>query len=174
MHLHRDFAFNTECYGKGILGMRADDVTVGVPKLFFGYATGSNLMFPFAVGATTVLFRERATPEKLFELCDREKATVLDERADDDRQDGAGGRRGARRSPPLRACISAGEALAAELYHRWKETFGVEILDGIGSAELFHIYVSNRIGEVRPDRWPPRARLRSQGRRRRRQRRARR
>ena len=57
MHLHHDFPFNTECYAKRVLQMRADDVTIGVPKLFFGYATGTNLMFPFAVGATTVLFK---------------------------------------------------------------------------------------------------------------------
>ncbi len=149
VHLHHDFPYNTECYAKQVLGMRADDVTIGVPKLFFGYATGTNLMFPFAVGATTVLFRERATPEKLFELCARHKATVLTsvptminkmvQAADAPRS-----------LAPLRACISAGEALPPELYHRWMEMFGVEILDGIGSAELFHIYITNRFGEVRP------------------------
>lgn len=149
VHFHHDFPFNTECYAKQVLGMRSDDVTIGVPKLFFGYATGTNLMFPFSVGATTVLFRERATPEKLFDLCARHRATVLTSvptminkmvQAP-----------GAPRSlAPLRVCISAGEALPPELYHRWKEQFGIEILDGIGSAELFHIYISNRFGEVRP------------------------
>ena len=149
VHLHHDFPFNTECYAKQVLKMRPDDVTVGVPKLFFGYATGSNLMFPFAVGATTVLFRDRATPEKLFELCAREKATVLTSVPTmiNKMVQAAGAPRSL---APLRAVISAGEALPPELYHRWKETFGAEILDGIGSAELFHIYISNRLGEVRP------------------------
>jgi benzoate-CoA ligase len=149
VHLHHDFPYNTECYAKSVLGMRADDVTIGVPKLFFGYATGTNLMFPFAVGATTVLFRERATPEKLFELCARHKATVLTSVPTmiNKMVQAAGA---VRSLAPMRACISAGEALPPELYHRWKETFGVEILDGIGSAELFHIYISNRFGEVRP------------------------
>ena len=149
VHLHHDFPYNTECYAKEVLGMRADDVTIGVPKLFFGYATGTNLMFPFAVGATTVLFRERATPEKLFDLCARHRATVLTSVPTmiNKMVQAAGAPRSL---APLRACISAGEALPPELYLRWKETFGVEILDGIGSAELFHIYISNRFGEVRP------------------------
>jgi len=149
VHLHHDFPFNTECYAKQVLQMRPDDVTIGVPKLFFGYATGTNLMFPFAAGATTVLFRERATPEKLFDLCAREKATVLTSVPTmiNKMVQAAGAPRSL---APMRACVSAGEALPPELYHRWKETFGVEILDGIGSAELFHIYISNRVGEVRP------------------------
>ncbi|MCU1283140.1 MAG: Benzoate-CoA ligase, partial [bacterium] len=149
VHLHHDFPFNTECYAKQVLQMRADDVTLGVPKLFFGYATGTNLMFPFAVGATTVLFKERATPEKLFELSARNRATVLTSVPTmiNKMVQAAGAPRSL---APMRACISAGEALPPELYHRWKETFGVEILDGIGSAELFHIYISNRFGDVRP------------------------
>jgi benzoate-CoA ligase family protein len=149
VHLHHDFPYNTECYAKQILGIRPDDVTVGVPKLFFGYATGSNLLFPFAVGATTVLFRERATPEKLFDLCARHRATVLTSVPTmiNKMVQAAGGRRSL---APLRACLSAGEALPPELYQRWKETFDVEILDGIGSAELFHIYISNRLDDVRP------------------------
>ncbi len=149
VHLHHDFPYNTECYAKQVLGIRPDDVTIGVPKLFFGYATGSNLLFPFAVGATTVLFRERATPEKLFELCARHRATVMTSVPTmiNKMVQAAGAPRSL---APLRACLSAGEALPPELYHRWKETFGVEILDGIGSAELFHIYISNRLDDVRP------------------------
>jgi benzoate-CoA ligase len=149
VHLHHDFPYNTECYAKQVLGIRPDDVTVGVPKLFFGYATGSNLLFPFAVGATTVLFRERATPEKLFDLCARHRCTVMTSVPTmiNKMVQAAGGPRSL---APLRASLSAGEALPPELYHRWKETFGVEILDGIGSAELFHIYISNRLDDVRP------------------------
>jgi benzoate-CoA ligase family protein len=149
VHLHHDFAYNTECYAKPVLKMRADDVALGVPKLFFGYATGSDLMFPFAVGATAVLFRERATPEKVLELCARHKVTVLTSVPTmiNKMVQAAGGKRSL---APLRAVISAGEALPAELYHRWMETFGVEILDGIGSAELFHIYITNRPGEAKP------------------------
>jgi benzoate-CoA ligase len=149
VHLHHDFPYNTECYAKQVLRIGADDVTIGVPKLFFGYATGTNLLFPFAVGATTVLFRERATPERLFDLCARHRATILTSVPTmiNKMVQAAGGPRSL---APLRACISAGEALPPELYQRWKETFAVDILDGIGSAELFHIYISNRYGEVKP------------------------
>jgi benzoate-CoA ligase family protein len=148
VHLHHDFPYNTECYAKPILRMCPDDVTLGVPKLFFGYATGSNLLFPFAVGGTTVLFRDKATPERIFELSARHRPTVLTgvpTMINKMVQHPARGDLG-----PMRVCISAGEALPEELYRRWQERFGVEILDGIGSAELFHIYISNRFGEVRP------------------------
>jgi benzoate-CoA ligase family protein len=149
VHLHHDFPYNTECYAKQVLKLRPGDLTVAVPKLFFGYATGTNLMFPFAVGATTVLFKERATPKKLFELIARQGATVLTSVPTmiNKMVQAAGSLRSL---APLRVCISAGEALPPELYQRWKEQFGVEILDGIGSAELFHIYISNRLGEVKP------------------------
>ncbi len=77
MHTHRDFAFNTEVYAKGTVGYRRDDVTVSVPRLFFGYATGTNLMFPFAVGATAGLFAERPTPESLAAAIARYRPTVV-------------------------------------------------------------------------------------------------
>lgn len=151
VHLHEDFAFNIEKYAKGVLGIREDDVTAGVPKLFFGYATGTNLMFPFAVGATTVLFSERSTPETIFDLVERHKPTILTsvptmigkmlalEQA-----------AGARDLSSLRLVLSAGEKLPEALQRQWLDRCGVEILDGIGSAELFHIYISNRPGAVRP------------------------
>jgi benzoate-CoA ligase family protein len=148
VHLHHDFPYNTECYAKQVLQLGAADRTLGVPKLFFGYATGTDLMFPFSVGATAILFRDKATPELLFDLIARHQPTVLTSVPTMiNKMVQAGG-------PPtlgaLRCCISAGEALPEELYRRWMARFGVEILDGIGSAELFHIYISNRFGEVKP------------------------
>jgi benzoate-CoA ligase family protein len=149
VHLQHDFAFNTECYGKRVLGMKRGDVTLGVPKLFFGYATGSNLMFPCAVGARVVLFRDRATPERVEALCQQHGVTVLTtvptmiNKMCAHEGDAASLR-------TVRAAISAGEALPEELHRRWREKFGVEVLDGIGSAELFHIYVTNFPGDVRP------------------------
>jgi len=152
VHFHEDFAFNVERYAKGVLGIREDDVTAGVPKLFFGYATGTNLMFPFAVGGSTVLFSERSTPERLFDLIENERPTMLtsvptmigrmlamEEAADAPRD-----------LSSLRLVLSAGEKLPEALQRKWLERCGVEILDGIGSAELFHIYISNRPGAVRP------------------------
>jgi benzoate-CoA ligase len=150
VHLQHDLPFNTEVFAKGTIGVREDDLTVSVPKLFFGYATGTNLLFPFAVGAATALFSERSIPEKLFEVIARYRPTILTtvptminsmlNAPDASRRD----------LSSLRFCYSAGEALPVELYERWKNTLGVEIYDGIGSAEMFHIYISNRPGDVKP------------------------
>ena len=131
-------------YAKRVLGVSESDLTVSVPKLFFGYATGTNLLFPFAVGGATALFSERSTPEKLFEVIERFRPTILTSVPTMIggmlNVEGAAGRD----LSSLRMCLSAGEALPVELYTRWVETFGVEILDGIGSAEMFHIYIPNR------------------------------
>ena len=144
--LQHDLPFNTEVFAKRTMGVNENDLTVSVPKLFFGYATGTNLLFPFAVGGATALFAERSTAEKMFEVIERYRPTILTtvptminamlNVEDANRRD----------LSSIRFCYSAGEALPVELYHRWKETFGVEICDGIGSAEMFHIYITNRPG----------------------------
>ncbi len=150
VHLHHDLPFNTEVFAKRIIGVHENDLTVSVPKLFFGYATGTNLLFPFAVGGATALFAERSTPETLFEVIERYRPTILTTvptmiNAMLNTESG-----GPERLSSLRFCYSAGEALPVELYTRWMETFGVEIYDGIGSAEMFHIYITNRPGDVKP------------------------
>ncbi len=150
VHMHHDFAFNCECYAKRVLRIVEDDVTLAVPKLFFGYATGTNLMFPFAVGAQTVLFEDKSTPEKLFDLCEKYRPTILTSVPTMIGKMLAVEGAAARDLSSLRVSVSGGEALPEELYRRWQDTFHSEILDGIGSAELFHIYISNRVGEVRP------------------------
>jgi benzoate-CoA ligase family protein len=147
---HRSFANTTECYGKGVLRYTEKDVTLSVPKLYFGYATGSNLFFPFSVGATSALFPERCTPESLFEKIAAFQPTILVNvptmiqklvtHPDASAQDLSG----------LRLSTSAGEALPVELHERWNRTFGVELLDGLGTAEMWHIFVSNRPGDVHP------------------------
>jgi benzoate-CoA ligase family protein len=156
MHTHRDFAFNTEVFAKRTIGMREDDVTVSVPRLFFGYATGTNLWFPFAVGATVGLFSERPTAESITAAIQHYRATVVTNvptmlgkilDLDDERR--------ARGEPGLdlstvRFHFSAGEALPEPLMRRFVDRFGGQIYDGIGSAEMFHIYCSNRPGDVKP------------------------
>jgi benzoate-CoA ligase family protein len=149
-HVHSDFAWSTETYARQVVGYRESDVCVSVPKLFFGYATGTNLMFPFRVGASAGLFPERSTPDALLDAIERFGATFLtnvptmmasllrSERLD--RTD----------LSRLRLSLSAGEALPPSLYAQWKQRTGVEVLDGIGSAEMFHIYISNRPGDVKP------------------------
>jgi benzoate-CoA ligase len=150
VHLQQDLPWNTERYAKQVLGIREDDLTVSVPKLFFGYATGTNLLFPFSVGAATALFSERSEPATLFDVIEKHRPTILTSvptmiGAMLNHPGGPG-----RDLSSLRLCLSAGEALPPELYRRFKDTFGVEILDGIGSAEMFHIYISNYPGEVVP------------------------
>ena len=146
---HRAFAYTTECYALGVIGYHEDDITLSVPKLYFGYATGSNLFFPFRAGASTVLFKEPATADAIFERIRRHRPTVLINvptminrmisHADAPAQD----------LSSLRVCTSAGEALPVELDRRWRETFGVDLLDGLGTAEMWHIFVSNRPGGAR-------------------------
>lgn len=150
VHMHQDFRFNIEHYARQIVQYRDSDITLSVPKLFFGYATGTNLMFPFAFGGQTALFPGRSTPETIFDMIDRHRPTVLT--SVPTMINGMLQLPGAskRDLSCLRVCLSAGEALPAELYRRWMDIFGIEILDGIGSAEMFHIYVSNRPGEVKP------------------------
>jgi benzoate-CoA ligase family protein len=156
IHTHRDFAFNTEVYAKNTVGYRRDDVTISVPRLFFGYATGTNLMFPFAVGATAALFSERPTPESVAHAIAMYRPTVvtnvptmLGKLLEHDAS------LRARNEPPLdlsciRFSLSAGEALPETLLNRWLERFGSDVYDGIGSAEMFHIYASNRPRDVKP------------------------
>src|SRR5215510_1970099 len=150
VHLQHDLPYNTECYAKQVLGINKDDITLSVPKLFFGYATGTNLLFPFAVGGATALFPERSTAETMFEMIQKHRPTILTSvptminamlqvEGAKDRYD----------LSSLRFCLSAGEALPPELYQRWVDTFGVEILDGIGSAEMFHIYITNYPDDVK-------------------------
>jgi benzoate-CoA ligase family protein len=150
VHSHFHFPYNTEVYAKNFIGMNEGDLTISGARLFFGYATGTNLMFPFAVGATTILFREQPTAELLFGLIEKHRPTVLTsvptlinkmlEASTTAKAD----------LSSLRFMWSAGEALPLDLHERWSRKFGVPIIDGIGSAESFHIYISNRLGDIRP------------------------
>jgi benzoate-CoA ligase family protein len=147
---HRSFANTTELYAKGVLGYRESDVTLSVPKLFFGYATGSNLLFPFAVGATAALFPERCTPKCLFEKITKFRPTILVNVPTMINKMVSHESASAQDLSCLRLATSAGEALPAELHERWKSAFGPELLDGLGTAEMWHIFLSNRPGDVKP------------------------
>jgi len=137
-------------YAQEVLRYTPEDVVLPVPKLFFGYARDCAALFPFGVGAAGVVFPERSTPERIFQLVDTYRPTLLIQvptmiqamvdHPEADQHD----------LSCVRLATSAGEALPAELYHRWKQKFGVEVVDGIGSSELYHIYISNRPGDVRP------------------------
>ncbi len=147
---HGAFVNTTELYAKRSLGYQPDDITISVPKLFFGYATGSNLLFPFAVGASTVLFPEPPTPETLFTHIREHRPTILIsvptlasrmlDHPDVVDQD----------LSSLRLATSAGEALPVPVYERWKQTFGVELLDGLGTAEMWHVFLTNTLESIKP------------------------
>ena len=147
---HRSYANTTKRYGQGALALGPDDITIAVPKLYFGYATGSNLFFPLSVGGSAVLFAGRSTPEALFDRIRRHQPTVLvNVPSAINQMLNSGAARTADLSS-LRLSTSAGEALPESLYHRWVSRFGVEILDGLGTAEMWHIFITNSLGEVRP------------------------
>ena len=147
---HQSFANTTELYGRRVLGLRVDDITISVPKLFFGYATGSNVFFPFSVGASCVLFPERCTPQVLFDQIRRHRPTLLINVPTMIQQMLAAEGAASQDLSSLRLATSAGEALPAELHDRWMRAFGVELLDGLGTAEMWHIFLTNRPGDVVP------------------------
>jgi len=150
VHVHADFAYNAEVYAREVVGYCPDDVCLSVPKLFFGYATGTNLMFPFRFGGSAVLFPERATADVLFDAIARHRPTLLTSVPTMINAMLRSPRMASADLSSVRVCLSAGEALPPALYSEWKQRTNVEILDGIGSAEMFHIYVTSRFGDVTP------------------------
>jgi benzoate-CoA ligase family protein len=149
VHKHHDFVFNALTYALPIVGYCETDKTFSVPRLAFGYALGSNLLFPLIAGGSAVLFKEKGSPEKLFEVIAKHKPTVLVTVPTSLNQVVSAPGLEKIDFKSVRVAISAGEALPAELYQRWKQRTGVEVLDGIGSAEMFHIFITNRLGDVR-------------------------
>jgi benzoate-CoA ligase family protein len=150
VHLHRDMVVTSERYGRKIAGLVADDVVFCASKLFFSFGFGGGMTFPMWVGASIIVQPARSTAELALDYLERSAATVffgvptlygqmihaLEQKP--------------RKLTSLRRCLSAGEALPAPIFHRWKELTGVPILDGIGSTEVLHIFVSNRIDDIRP------------------------
>lgn len=137
-------------YARGVLGINADDVVLPVPKLSFGYARDLATLYPFGVGGAGIVFGERSTPEQIFELIARHRPTILVNVPTMMSAMVAHPDAAAQDLSCLRMCTSAGEALPAGLHRRWVERFGVEVVEGIGSSEAYHIYISNRLGRSRP------------------------
>ena len=147
VHLHSHMMCTAELYGRAVLGLTESDVCFSAAKLFFAYGLGNSLSFPLAVGATTVLMAERPTPASVYKRLTEHKPTVFY---------GVPTLYAAMLAAPeipdrlaLRMSVSAGEALPADLGRRWQARFGTDILDGIGSTEMLHIYIANRPGDVR-------------------------
>ena len=144
VHCHKDMVYTSRNYGVETLGIQEDDVVFSAAKLFFAYGHGNAMHFPLWVGATTILFDGRPTPDTTFDAIEKFKPTIyygvptlygaqllsMEERTPD--------------LSSVRICVSAGEALPPELFKRWKEKTNLIILDGIGSTEILHIFISNR------------------------------
>jgi 4-hydroxybenzoate-CoA ligase len=149
-HLHANLAATAETYATKVLGIREDDVCLSAAKLFFAYGLGNALTFPLSVGATTVLNSERPTPALMFALLNKYNPTIFygvptlfaAMLHDETQKDMRGGSR-------LRVCTSAGEALPESVGNAWQARFGVDILDGVGSTELLHIFLSNAPGDIK-------------------------
>jgi len=150
VHSHRDMVVTSQHYGREVLGVREDDVCFSAAKLFFAYGLGNAMTFPLWVGATAVLSDRRPDPAMTFEIIEAFRPTIFFgvptlyaaqlqalESATPDLSS-------------VRVCVSAGEALPADVFRRWKERTGLTILDGIGSTEALHIFISNRIDDWRP------------------------
>jgi benzoate-CoA ligase family protein len=149
VHKHRDFVFNALTFGLPILQYQPDDICISVPRLAFGYALGTNLLFPLLAGAAVALFPEKPTAEKVLEMIVKHRPSVLTAVPTALNHVLSSPQLPSVDFSSLRLAVSAGEALPAELYQRWHRRTGVEILDGIGSAEMFHIFISNRLGDVK-------------------------
>jgi benzoate-CoA ligase len=149
-------------FGQGILHLTEDDICFSAARLFFAYGLGNGMYLPMSVGASAVLNPDAPTPENVFRHLERFHPTVffgiptlygqmLEVKAKQDKQKGTKPDPNANHEfSSVRICVSAGEALPTDIYYRWKQRFGVDILDGIGSTEMLHIFLSNRVGDIRP------------------------
>ena len=149
-HIHTSMMATARLFAQQTLGMREDDVVYSAAKLFFACGLGNALSFPMSVGATALLFDGRPTPDAVFDIMRREQPTIFCGAptgyaavlAEPKYTRESGSRR-------LRLCVSAGEALPEHIGTAWKERFGVDIVDGVGSTEMLHIYLSNRPDDIR-------------------------
>jgi benzoate-CoA ligase len=154
VHLQHDMVVCAELFGKGVLGITEHDRSFSVAKLFFAYGLGNALYFPFAVGATTILWPGPPAAASVYDVIERHRPTLFYSVPTGYAMMLAQPPPGAGRRDfdltSIRLAVSAGEALPASLYERFKLRFGVDILDGIGSTEALHMFIANRPGAVRP------------------------
>jgi benzoate-CoA ligase len=147
IHLHSNLIQTAELYARPVLGIRESDVVFSAAKLFFAYGLGNALTFPLSVGATALLMRERPTPEAIFARLTQHRPTLFCGVPTLYASLLAAQLPQATRVN-LRGCVSAGEALPKDIGERWRRHFGVDILDGIGSTEMLHIFLSNRFDDI--------------------------
>jgi len=150
VHLQHDAAYTFESYGRRVLGVRADDVLFSPPKIFFAYGFGNSLTFPFSAGATAILQPGRPDAESVLSVIERDRPTILFglptlysallSHPGSERRD----------LSSLRLCISAAEVLSGEMFREWQRRYGLSIVEGLGSTEVLHMYLSNRIDSPKP------------------------
>jgi benzoate-CoA ligase family protein len=150
VHLQHDAAYTLESYGRRVLEMREDDIVFSPPKIFFAYGFGNSLTFPFSMGATTVLHPGRPDAESVLSIIEHDRPTILF---------GLPTLYSALLSHPasekrdlssLRLCISAAEVLSSEMFREWRRRYGLSIIEGLGSTEVLHMYLSNRVDNPKP------------------------
>jgi len=149
VHVHADLKLTDDLYGGPFVGITENDVCYSVAKLFFAYGLGNALTFPMSVGACTVLLPDRPTPDGVAALIRKHPVSVFYAVPTFYAAFLASPAAPQKSELTLRTCISAGEALPEDVGKRWRERYGVDILDGIGSTEMLHIFLSNRAGEVK-------------------------
>jgi len=150
VHCQRDMVVTSELYGVRVLGVTENDINYSAAKLFFAYGLGNGMTFPLWTGSTAVLDDRRPTPDTTFENIERFKPTLYYGVPTLYAAQLAALESKPRDLSSLRACVSAGEALPADMFRRWQEKTGTVILDGIGSTEALHIFIGNRLGDYRP------------------------
>jgi benzoate-CoA ligase len=149
VHVHADLKLTDDLYGGPFLEIKETDICYSVAKLFFAYGLGNALTFPMSAGACTVLMADRPTPDGVAALLRKRAVTVFYAVPTFYAAFLASPAAPQRAETKFRCCVSAGEALPEDVGKRWLDRYGVDILDGIGSTEMLHIYLSNRAGEVK-------------------------
>ncbi len=144
MHLQHDMAYSEAAFARNVLKLTPDDICFSVPKIFFAYGFGNSITFPFSVGAATLLLPGQPKPAAIFEAIGRYRPTRVLRIADALYLADQGRGRAAADFSSLRMALSAAEVLSAEVFNGWKALTGLEIIEGLGSTEALHIYLSNR------------------------------
>lgn len=148
VHAQTDLTVSCETYAREILQIQPSDVLFSTAKIFFAYGLGNSLAFPIYFGASVVLDPDRTTTEKIAEILRKHRPTIFFSVPSFYSRLLA--RQGEQEVDSLRLCISAGEHLPAEVFQKWKEVSGKEIVDGLGTTEMTHIFISNRPGSCKP------------------------
>ena len=152
LHAHKDLILTAVLWGQNVLGLQENDRTFALAKLFFTFGTGGNLLMPFSVGASTVLYAgsPRVAKDVLNQVSTYQPTIFYNSPTGYAMSLAIPDLLTSYDLSSLRLCVSAGEALPAPIWQQWKETTGIDIIDGIGATEVYHIFISNRPGDIKP------------------------